>query len=69
MIRPTTLERAFELARSGKYTTLSELREALVAEDFNTAQLAGPSLRKQIRRMCVDAGKGTQTYVNGSQPT
>jgi hypothetical protein len=55
--RPTTLERAFELARSGEYVGVSDLRQALIAEGYTdvTAQLTGPSLVSQLRRICVEA--------------
>jgi hypothetical protein len=60
MSQPTILERAFELARSGKHTTVSELREALQAEGFDPKRLQGPSLQKQLRQLCADAKKTVQ---------
>ena len=57
MSRPTTLERAFELARTGQCTNLSEIRATLVAEGLNTQQLDGPLLQKQLRQVCEEAKK------------
>jgi len=52
--RPTTLERAFELARSGGYATISDIRKQLKVEGFSDApsQISGPSMLKQLRRLC-----------------
>lgn len=46
----TTLERAFELARSGSYATLSAIRVQLKKERFVLVQehLEGASIRKQL---------------------
>jgi hypothetical protein len=53
--QPTALERAFELARSGKYQGTSEIRAQLKAEGFNANQLEGPSLLRQLREICTAA--------------
>jgi len=57
MFRPTTLERAFELARTGDYAGIGEIREALSAEGYALSQLDGPSLQKQLRELCANARK------------
>jgi hypothetical protein len=51
--RATTLERAFELARSGKYAGVSELRQQLKAEGYSPDQLTGPALLRQLRDLCI----------------
>lgn len=53
--RPTTLERAFELARTGEYRGLPEIRAQLRTEGYATAQLEGPSLVRQIKAICTAA--------------
>jgi len=55
--RPTTLVRAFELARSGSYATISDIRKQLKAEGFSDApsQISGPSMLKQLRKLCEAA--------------
>ena len=51
--RPGTVERAFELARAGKHTDLAEIVAALKRErhDSVEAHLAGPSIRRELRRV------------------
>jgi hypothetical protein len=60
MSRPTILERAFELARTGEYSNVTELRRALIAEGFTTKQLEGRALQKQLRQVCADAKKAAK---------
>jgi hypothetical protein len=52
LTRPTTVERAFELARLGAYETLPELAALLKSERYESvdAHLAGPSIRGDLRR-------------------
>jgi len=45
----TALERAFELARSGKFKTVSELKTAIGKEGYLVSQLDGPMLQRQLR--------------------
>jgi hypothetical protein len=49
----TTLERAFELAKSGDCLTISEIRSKLKKEqrDSVDAHLAGPALQRQLRTL------------------
>ena len=53
--RPTTLERAFELARSGEYATAREISDQLRSEGYwdATVQLDGPALRAQLKKLCT----------------
>lgn len=44
----STLERAFELARSGRYRTVSEVKRAVLAEGYSLAQLEGRALSRQL---------------------
>jgi len=53
----TCIEMAFDLARSGKFTHLDLLERRLHAEGYSTSQLAGPSLRRQVRALMVAASK------------
>jgi hypothetical protein len=53
--RPTALERAFELARSGKCADVAQVRLQLKAEGYARDQLTGPVLLRQIRDLCVAA--------------
>ena len=52
--RPTTLERAYELARGGSCRTVGEIKQALQAEGFERIQdsLYGPTLTAALRKLC-----------------
>ncbi len=54
---PTTLERAFALARSGACSGLDEIRRTLKGERYDQveAHLAGPSIGRQLRALCAEA--------------
>jgi hypothetical protein len=56
--RPTTLERAFELARSGEYRTVTQIRERLSAEGRMDVQgqLYGVTIRNKLRAVMTEAG-------------
>jgi len=53
--RPTTLERAYELARSGQCRTVSEIKARLQQEGHERVQdrLYGGSLTSALRKLCV----------------
>jgi hypothetical protein len=46
--RMTTLQRAFQLARSGRVSRLSEIVEAIRAEGYSANHIEGPVLRRQL---------------------
>jgi hypothetical protein len=50
------IERAYTLARSGKYQELEEIRSVLDHEGFENvaSHLASPSVRQDIRRIFVE---------------
>jgi hypothetical protein len=52
--RPTVLERAFALARSGEHSGVGDIRKQLAAEGFTNlnAQLYGGSLTRQLQALC-----------------
>lgn len=54
--RPTTLERAYQLARAGRCRTVSEIKQALQAEGFERIQdsLYGPTLTAALRKLCLE---------------
>jgi len=47
----TTLERAFQLAKSGGCKTIEELKRALRTEGHSTTHIIGRSLTKQLREL------------------
>lgn len=54
--RPTTLERAYELARSGRCRTVSDIKQALASEGYERIQdaLYGPTLGAALRKLCLE---------------
>lgn len=52
--RPTTLERAYELAREGRCRTVSDIKQALSSEGYDRIQdsLYGPTLSADLRKLC-----------------
>jgi hypothetical protein len=47
----TSLERAFELARSGRCATIDEIKQRLKAELYDQHMIEGRSLRSQLRAL------------------
>ena len=52
------LERAFELARSGRCRTIEDIHRQLKAEGYSTSQITGPWLLRQIRSLIQEATAG-----------
>ena len=59
---PSTLERAFQLARSGEYASTAEIRTQLKRERCEAvdAHLQGPSINRQLRLLCDAARKARE---------
>jgi hypothetical protein len=57
----STVERAYELARSGSCGTVDDIRRALTAEQYPSVQahLAGPSIRRALLALCKAAKAAT----------
>jgi hypothetical protein len=55
--RLSTVERAFELARSGAFNNASDIAVALKREHFESvdSHLAGSSIRRSLRKDCDTA--------------
>ena len=53
--RMTALERAFELARSGKCLNVLEIQKRLKSEHLETCHLEGPTLKKQLISLIAEA--------------
>jgi hypothetical protein len=47
----SALERAFELARTGQYLSVEDLKKKLRAEGYSIATITGPTLLKQLREL------------------
>lgn len=57
--RLTTLERAFQLAKSGDCASVTQIRERLKKEGYSDWQshTKGPSIRAQLNALCAAATK------------
>jgi len=55
----STIERAYQLAQSGRFRTMSEIRNQVRAEGFHdtTAQLEGRTIVADLRRLIVTASQ------------
>ena len=51
----SAIERAFELARSGRYASAHDVKTAIGREGYNTQQIQGGVLIGQLRRAIVKA--------------
>ncbi len=54
-LNKTSLERAFELARSGKVATVSDLRSQIRSEGYSVRDIDGPALGRQLRSIIAKA--------------
>jgi hypothetical protein len=50
-----TLERAFELARSGKCASIKEIRTCLHSEGYSQGLIVGKYLSAQLRQLMLEA--------------
>ena len=57
----STLERAFELARSGECTNTADIRLRLKRERFDAVEghLQGPAINRQLRLLCDEARRAS----------
>ena len=60
-----TLERAFELARSGKFNTPEEIKRQLKAEGYDNHAITGRSLLMQLRTI-IASSKGHKCGAKSS---
>lgn len=53
-LRPTTIERAYELARGGACRTVTEIKQRLQAEGYDRVRdsLYGQALNADLRKLC-----------------
>jgi hypothetical protein len=52
MNRPTPLERAYELARSGQCSGVVQIRKRLDAEGYSVQQVTGKGLMDDLLKLC-----------------
>jgi hypothetical protein len=51
----SVIERAFQLAGTGQFASVKDLKRKLRAEDYSLATVTGPSLLRQLREL-IKAG-------------
>lgn len=56
-LRLTTVERAYQLAKSGECATVSEIKARLRSEGYGdvAGQLYGPTIQRSLRQLCTAA--------------
>jgi hypothetical protein len=62
---PSIIERAFELARSGRCRSIKDVRQKLKDEKFSAVDdhIAGPSIVKQLKTILAEA------HANAAPPS
>jgi hypothetical protein len=61
MSQPTILERAFALARSGEFATITQLKVALRLEGYRERDIFGRALMGQLKALCIASRKPDST--------
>ena len=61
----TALERAFQLARSGRVARLTDIVASLKRDGYSASQIEGPLLKRQLANLIKAARKGS---VNSDPP-
>ena len=59
----TALERAFQLARSGDYVSVSDIKKQLSFEGYSASQVAGRTLTKQLLALIREA-RAKEPYLD-----
>lgn len=54
-LRPTTIERAYQLAMSGSCPTTADIKLRLRKEGYDEKHLFGRTLLTELRRLCGEA--------------
>lgn len=52
---PTDIELAFQLARTGHFQNVEQIRNAMSREGYSPATVVGPTLTKQLREAIKEA--------------
>ena len=55
----SVLERAFQLAATGRYDTVTHIKRRLDSEGYGTLQVSGPALFKQLMAEIAYARRST----------
>ena len=63
------VERAFQLAQSGEYGTIGEIKKRLMAEGYWDDRIAGPLLLRQLRDLIKDTARQRVAAENPASPS
>jgi hypothetical protein len=60
--RPTALERAFQLARSGRPKSINDIKRELAKEHYSSGQITGNTLRSGVSEgiSCLEGNQEKQ---------
>jgi hypothetical protein len=61
-LRFTELERAFQLARSGRPNSINDIKQELKKEHYSTGQITGNALKKQLMAL-IQAAQASRPVV------
>jgi hypothetical protein len=61
--KPTAIERAFQLAKTGRYASVANLRKTLAAEGYSKEHFSGPAMRKQLEGL-IRSAQGAQNFAS-----
>lgn len=59
----TALERAFELAKSGRFSSVGQVRKQVDYEGYDGRQLSGATLHRQLRQLLSKSNGNEQQLV------
>ncbi len=54
-MQPNSIERAFQLARSGQCSSIAGIRQQLNREGLSSRQVVGPLLQRQLKNLIYEA--------------
>jgi hypothetical protein len=63
----TALERAFQLAKTGTYPTVQDIKQKLKSEGYAQNQISGPTLYRQLREIIRGANRGSEHLNTDSE--
>jgi hypothetical protein len=65
--RMTALERAFQLARSGRAAGVRDIITSLKRDGYSASQIEGPLLKRQLADLIKAARAGGTSSANGTR--
>jgi hypothetical protein len=66
---PDSIERAFQLASSGKFESIDQIKKQLNREGFDGSRIAGPTLLGQLNKLITTRDDCWKTYLQAKANT